>query len=65
MFYEERGTVIKSIILSAVLIIGAVAVTLSVSAVWWGHQTSKKVRVYTDATTYTSRTARPVQRNIY
>ncbi|MCY9196005.1 hypothetical protein MOE86_04610 [Bacillus atrophaeus] len=45
----------KTIILSAVLLMGAVAVAPSASAAWSGYQTSKKVRVYTDSTNYSGR----------
>ncbi|KXZ21821.1 hypothetical protein P4T89_03560 [Bacillus nakamurai] len=45
----------KSIIISAALLMGTAAVAPSASATWSGHQTSKKVRVYTDETTYSSR----------
>ncbi|OIK22157.1 hypothetical protein [Bacillus amyloliquefaciens] len=46
---------LKSIILSAALLMGAAAVAPSASAAWSGYQTGKKVRVYTDASTYSSR----------
>ncbi|PSA91504.1 hypothetical protein C6370_18410 [Bacillus atrophaeus] len=48
----------KAIILSAALLMGAAAVAPSASAAWSGWQTETfghKARVYTDATTYTSK----------
>lgn len=46
---------LKPITVLLILCAGVLAFTSSASAAWSGYQTSKKVRVYTDATTYTTR----------
>ncbi|MCY9097418.1 hypothetical protein MOE96_21460 [Bacillus inaquosorum] len=46
---------LKPITVLLILCAGVLAFTSSASAAWSGYQTSKKVRVYTDATTYSTR----------
>ncbi|MCY8420272.1 hypothetical protein [Bacillus inaquosorum] len=41
--------------LVAVITLGVTILPEGVSAAWSGYQTSKKVRIYTDATTYSTR----------
>ncbi|WP_345805695.1 hypothetical protein [Bacillus subtilis] len=41
--------------LVAVITLGVTVLPEGVSAAWSGYQTSKKVRIYTDATTYSTR----------
>ncbi|MCY7895121.1 hypothetical protein [Bacillus vallismortis] len=46
---------LKPITVLLILCAGVLAFTSPASAAWSGYQTSKKVRVYTDATTYSTR----------
>ncbi|MDR4436587.1 hypothetical protein [Bacillus tequilensis] len=43
---------LKPVTILSILLTGILTFTSPVSAAWSGYQTSKKVRVYTDATTY-------------
>ncbi|MEC1652034.1 hypothetical protein P9D74_13940 [Bacillus vallismortis] len=46
---------LKTVTILSILLTGLLTFTSPASAVWSGYQTSKKVRVYTDATTYSTR----------